>query len=332
MRLCSIFGCTGVFLGTNINWSEIMQLDIKGISKSFGANQVLNEVSFSAMQGSALGLLGRNGAGKTTTIRIIMNVFPPDDGAVLIDGRSLRGTDLKIGYLPEERGLYPKIPIDRQLIYLARLRGLSVKKARQSVQDWLERLSMTEYMSKKLETLSKGNQQKIQLALALLADPDIIILDEPFSGLDPVNAKLLKDIISEQVAIGKIVIFSSHQMNYVEEFCDSVALLNGGQIVLSGSLREIKRSYDRSRISVRIDGADGCTRLLLERLLHETNLSGFVRSIEDAGDGCQVLLKHVGARDDLLKALAATGAGVDRFLVMEPTLEEIFIEKAGATV
>jgi ABC-2 type transport system ATP-binding protein len=309
-----------------------MQLDIKNISKNFGTKQVLDKVSFTATQGSALGLLGRNGAGKTTTIRIIMNVFPPDDGEILIDGRHLQSTDLKIGYLPEERGLYPKITIERQLIYLARLRGLPVKAARNSVHDWLERLSMTEYLNKKLETLSKGNQQKIQLALALLADPDIIILDEPFSGLDPVNALLLKDIINEQVANGKIVIFSSHQMGYVEEFCDSVALLNGGRIVLSGSLREIKRSYDRTRISVRVDGPDGATRALLDRLMGESNLPSIVKAVENDSDGCLVRLKYADARNALLKTLTAAGAGVDRFMVMEPSLEEIFIEKTGESV
>lgn len=309
-----------------------MQLNVNQVSKSFGTKEVLKAVSFSAAQGSALGLLGRNGAGKTTTIRIILSVFPPDDGEVLVDGRHLRSTDLKIGYLPEERGLYPKIPIERQLIYLAQLRGLSAKAARQSVHDWLERLSMTEYLKKKLETLSKGNQQKIQLALALLADPDIIILDEPFNGLDPVNARLLKEIISEQVDIGKIVIFSSHQMNYVEEFCDSVALLNGGQIVLAGNLRDIKRSYDRSRISVRIDGPDGATRSALEHLAREPGLAANLTAIEDSGDGCLVQLRHADGRERLLQALAVSGAKVDRFLVMEPSLEEIFIEKAGESV
>lgn len=309
-----------------------MQLDVKNISKNFGMKTVLSDVSFTAAQGSALGLLGRNGAGKTTTIRIIMSVFPPDEGEVLIDGRHIRSTDLKFGYLPEERGLYPKIPVDRQLTYLAQLRGLSARKARESVEFWLERLSMTEYLKKKLETLSKGNQQKIQLALALLADPDIIILDEPFSGLDPVNARLLKEIITEQVDTGKIVIFSSHQMNYIEEFCDTVALLNGGRIVLSGSLREIKRSYDRTRISIRVDGPAGMTRSVLEQLIRVSTLSSDIAAIEDINDGCLVRIRHSGARDGLLKALAASGTPIDRFQVMEPTLEEIFIEKAGESV
>jgi len=312
-----------------------MQLDVHQISKSFGAKEVLQKVSFTAAQGSALGLLGRNGAGKTTTIRIIMDVFPPDEGDVRIDGRHLRSSNLKIGYLPEERGLYPKIPIDHQLIYLARLRGLSAKAARQSVLLWLERLSMTEYLKKKLETLSKGNQQKIQLALALLADPDLIILDEPFSGLDPVNALLLKEIIKEQVDLGKIVIFSSHQMNYVEEFCDSVALLNGGRIVLSGNLRDIKRSYDRSRISVRIDGPEGTTRHVLDQLRQSPDtaaLASVIASVENDGDGCQIRLRHADGREPLFQALASTGAPIDRFMVMEPTLEEIFIEKAGESI
>jgi len=309
-----------------------MQLHVNQVSKSFGTNKVLDEISFSAAQGSALGLLGRNGAGKTTTIRIIMNVFPPDVGEVLIGGRHLRNADIKIGYLPEERGLYPKIPVDRQLVYLAQLRGMSAQAARKSVAYWLERLSMTEYLKKKLETLSKGNQQKIQLALALLADPDIIILDEPFSGLDPVNARLLKEIINEQVANGKIVIFSSHQMNYIEEFCDSVALLNGGRIVLSGSLRDIKRGYDRNRIYVQLDGPEGTTRSVLEQLAINTDLFRVITAIEAVDGGCRVQLHHADDRDRLLQALVSTKSQVDRFLVMEPTLEEIFIERAGESV
>ena len=309
-----------------------MQLEVRSLTKTFGAKTVLDGVSFVAGSGSALGLLGRNGAGKTTTIRIIMNVFPPDAGEVLLDGQRLASAGARIGYLPEERGLYPKVPIRRQLIYLARLRGLGAAQAKRSVEDWLERLSMTEYIDRKLETLSKGNQQKIQLALALLADPEIIILDEPFSGLDPVNARLLKEIITEQVQKGRIVIFSSHQMGYVEEFCDSVALLNGGRIVLAGGLREIKRSYDRSRIDVRIDGPQGSTHAMLDSLLQRDGLNGLVRRLEDGEDGCIVTLNHPENRGALLQAIAAAGAALDRFAVLEPTLEDIFIEKAGASV
>jgi ABC-2 type transport system ATP-binding protein len=310
-----------------------MQLEVRSISKRFGEKQVLNDVSFTAEPGVALGLLGRNGAGKTTTIRIVMDVFNPDEGEVLFGGRHLRHAGLRVGYLPEERGLYPKIPVGRQLVYLAELRGLTRAEAKVSVKHWLGRLGMVEYLDKKLETLSKGNQQKIQLALALLADPAVIILDEPFSGLDPVNAQLLKDIVTEQVDNGKIVLFSSHQMGYVEEFCDSVAILNGGRIVLSGGIRAIKRSYPRTRLSVRVGGSDGATVDLFARLVGRPGLSGRIQDVTSNGqDGCEVRLVDPEAKDALLAALLAEGASVETFVVIEPTLEEIFVERTGDAI
>ena len=195
-----------------------MILELKNIDKSFGDKEVLKGVSFTAEGGKAFGLLGRNGAGKTTSIRILMNVFPANSGEVLIDGKPIDYGKIGIGYLPEERGLYPKKLIIDQLVYFAELKGMNTKDAVKAVDYWLDRLGMTEYRNKRLDTLSKGNQQKIQLITALAHDPDIVILDEPFSGLDPVNAMLLKDVVKEQIAKGKIVLFSSHQMSYIEEF------------------------------------------------------------------------------------------------------------------
>ena len=192
-----------------------MRLELKNIDKSFGSKEVLKGVSFSVEGGKAFGLLGRNGAGKTTTIRILMNVFPANRGEILLDGKPIDYDDIGIGYLPEERGLYPKKVILDQLVYFAELKGMSAKNAVKAVDDWLARLGMTEYRNKRLDTLSKGNQQKIQLITALAHDPHIVILDEPFSGLDPVNAMLLKDVVKEQIAKGKIVLFSSHQMSYI---------------------------------------------------------------------------------------------------------------------
>ena len=228
-----------------------MVLEMKDINKSFGAKQVLKGVSFRAEGGSAFGLLGRNGAGKTTSIRILMDVFPADSGQVLLDGKPVDYGKIGLGYLPEERGLYPKKPIGEQLVYLARLKGTSKKAAQEAVDFWLKRLGMEEHKNKRLDTLSKGNQQKIQLITALAHDPEIVVLDEPFSGLDPVNAQLLKDVVKEQIGKGKIVLFSSHQMNYIEEFCDSIAILHQGEVVLSGNLRDIKRSFPRNRLVVR---------------------------------------------------------------------------------
>ena len=219
-----------------------MLLELKNINKSFGEKEVLRNISFSAESGKAFGLLGRNGAGKTTTIRILMNVFAADSGEILIDGKPIDHKQISIGYLPEERGLYPKKIILDQLIYFAELRGMNRREATKSVDYWLERLGMSEYRNKRLDTLSKGNQQKIQLVTALAHDPHIVILDEPFSGLDPVNAMLLKDVVKEQIAKGKIVLFSSHQMSYIEEFCDSIAIINKGEIAISGELYDFGRA------------------------------------------------------------------------------------------
>lgn len=207
-----------------------MQLELRDIHKSFGEKQVLKGISFLAEGGKAFGLLGRNGAGKTTTIRILMQVFPADKGEVLIDGKPIASCKVGTGYLPEERGLYPKKKIIDQLTYLAALKGMPHGDAVKAVDKWLERLGMTEYRNKRLDTLSKGNQQKIQLITALAHDPDIVVLDEPFSGLDPVNAMLLKDVVKEQIEKGKIVLFSSHQMNYIEEFCDKIAIPRGNRV------------------------------------------------------------------------------------------------------
>ena len=189
-----------------------MILELKSIEKSFGEKQVLRGISFSAEGGRAFGLLGRNGAGKTTAIRILMGVFPADGGEVLLDGKPIDYRRVGIGYLPEERGLYPKKIILDQLVYFAELKGMKKKDAVEAIDRWLDRLGMREYRNKRLDTLSKGNQQKIQLITALAHDPDIVILDEPFSGLDPVNAMLLKDVVREEIARGKVVLFSSHQM------------------------------------------------------------------------------------------------------------------------
>ena len=224
-----------------------MKLELKNIEKSFGEKKVLKGISLVAEGGKAFGLLGRNGAGKTTSIRIMMNVFPANSGEVLFDGKPINYEKVQFGYLPEERGLYPKKKIIDQLVYFAELKGMKKKDAVAAVDYWLERLGMTEYRNKRLDTLSKGNQQKIQLITALAHDPEIVILDEPFSGLAPVNALLLKDVVNETIAKGKIVLFSSHQMNYIEEFCDSIAIINGGEVVLKGDLHEIKRNYPRNR-------------------------------------------------------------------------------------
>ncbi len=296
-----------------------MKLELRDIDKSFGEKEVLKGVSFTAEGGRAFGLLGRNGAGKTTTIRILMNVFPASSGEVLIDGKPIDYDKIGIGYLPEERGLYPKKIIIDQLVYFAELKGMRTKEATRAVDYWLERLGMSEYRNKKLDTLSKGNQQKIQLITALAHDPDIVILDEPFSGLDPVNAMLLKDVVKEQISKGKIVLFSSHQMSYIEEFCDSIAIINAGRVAISGDLHEIKRAYPRDKIvvstqvpeKIKADFGDVCTEREDGSLLIQL------------GNPCE--------KQAVMKRLIES-YDVDEVKVFEPSLNDIFVEYAGAQV
>ncbi len=293
-----------------------MVLELNGIEKSFGDKRVLTGVSFKAEGGKAFGLLGRNGAGKTTTIRILMNVFPANSGEVLIDGKPIDYSRIGIGYLPEERGLYPKKIIIDQLTYFAELKGMSRHDAVSSADRWLERLGMTEYRGKRLDTLSKGNQQKIQLITALAHDPDIVILDEPFSGLDPVNAMLLKDVVKEQIGKGKIVLFSSHQMSYIEEFCDSIAILNSGVVALTGDLHDIKRNYPRDRLVIRTESPEAI--------------------IADFGSSCTLsesgeLMLRLAAASDKRSVMTrlAEDYDVDAISVFEPSLNDIFVEYAG---
>lgn len=296
-----------------------MRLELKNIDKAFGDKQVLKGVSFTAESGKAFGLLGRNGAGKTTSIRILMDVFKANAGEVLIDGKPIDYKKIQIGYLPEERGLYPKKIIIDQLSYFAQLKGMTKKDAVMAVDAWLERLGMTEYRNKRLDTLSKGNQQKIQLVTALAHNPDIVILDEPFSGLDPVNAMLLKDVVKEQIAKGRIVLFSSHQMSYIEEFCDSIAIINAGKVALHGDLHDIKRNYPRDRLVVsttkpeliRRDFGSACT---------ETENGALLLQMASPDEKSAVMKRLVEQYD------------VDEIKVFEPSLNDIFVQYAGEQV
>ncbi len=292
-----------------------MLLELKNINKSFGEKQVLKGVSLTAEGGRAFGLLGRNGAGKTTSIRILMDVFGADSGEVLFDGEPINYDKVHFGYLPEERGLYPKKKIIDQLAYFAELKGMKRKDAIKAIDYWLSRLGMTEYREKRLDTLSKGNQQKIQLITALAHDPDIVILDEPFSGLDPVNAMLLKDVVKEIIAKGKIVLFSSHQMNYIEEFCDSIAIINGGEVVLTGDLYDIKRNYPRNRLVV--------SSPEIEKI--ESEYAGKCTRTEDGN--LLVVLESADEKQSVMKSLTES-YDIDGVKVFEPSLNDIFVEYA----
>ena len=302
-----------------------MKLEVRDLSKSFGENEVLHGISFSVESGNALGLLGRNGAGKTTTIRILMNVFKGNAGAVLLDGKPFDPAKHQIGYMPEERGLYPKKTVSEQLIYLGMLRGLSAKKAKDNMKKWLAKMEVSEYENRKLETLSKGNQQKVQLAQTLITDPKIIILDEPFSGLDPVNSQILKDVISEQIQQGKLVIFSSHQMSYVEEFCQQIAILNHGDVVLSGELKEIKREFGRDRLVV--SSLEETPEELAHRL--RDTFADLLEVEKVQKDRLIIRKKASDAKLKILERLVEQDVDLEFFGMYEPSLNDIFVEKAG---
>ncbi len=301
-----------------------MKLEVKDLRKSFGDKEILHGISFSIESGKALGLLGRNGAGKTTTIRILMDVFRADSGTVTVDGRPFHPKKFRIGYLPEERGLYPKKGVQEQLIYLAQLRGSSHADAKEQSMRWLKRLGVEEYAQRKLETLSKGNQQKVQLAQTLVCDPDLVILDEPFSGLDPVNSQILKDVIQEQIEAGKLVIFSSHQMSYVEEFCEDIVLINHGDVVLSGDLGKIKREYGHNRLVIGLGEEYQEPAQVLRDYVGD-----LLHIVGSRKDQVIVELKEGCTRKFLLKELLERNLVPEEFGNYEPSLTEIFVEKAG---
>lgn len=296
-----------------------MNLTVNEIYKSFGEKQVLKGVSLSAESGKALGILGRNGAGKTTMIRIIMGVFGTDSGEILLNGKPINRKELKIGYLPEERGLYPKKKISEQLIYFASLQGVDKKTATQNAERLFKELQIEQYKNARLDTLSKGNQQKVQLIATLITDPDIVILDEPFSGLDPVNATMLENIVKDLISRNKLVLFSSHQMNYVEEFCNEIVILNNGKIVLGGNIREIKRSYARNIIEIECETPQNAAKRLSE------SENDFIKRIEVINNVLTLTIKDENEKNKLLTLISELNIDIDCIRVKEPTLNEIFV-------
>lgn len=302
-----------------------MILEVKDITKKFGDNEVLHGVSFQVESGKALGLLGRNGAGKTTTIRIIMDVFRANSGELYLDGRKFNQKDVQIGYLPEERGLYPKKTCLEQLVYLGRIRGVSKQTATANAKKWLKRLEVSEYENRKLETLSKGNQQKVQLASTLVCDPDIVILDEPFSGLDPVNSRILQDVVRELINDNKIVIFSSHQMSYVEEFCEDIAIINKGEVVLSGNLNEIKTRFGENQLVI---SARNLNRDELENLVNKS-LSDIINVTGQTKEEIIVRANSGVARKNILNRLLELDVDIERFETYKPSLNDIFVSQVG---
>jgi ABC-2 type transport system ATP-binding protein len=302
--------------------NETCTVKLNQVSKLFGQFTAVSELSISARAGRIYGLLGPNGAGKTTTIRMIVNITAPDSGSIEIFGRQITPElQDRIGYLPEERGLYKKMKIGEQLKFFAALKNVAGQDAEKRIDNWLARLKLTEWKNKKSMELSKGMQQKIQFITAVLHDPDLLILDEPFSGLDPVNVELLKEIVLELKGAGKTIIFSTHQMELAEQICDDICLINRSRKVLEGRLREIKRSFGRNSVALRFEGGDG--------VLDDPTL---VSHIERRADEIEVLLPEGARGQTLLKRLIDAGAVVEKFEMIEPSLNKIFIAKVTEAI
>jgi ABC-2 type transport system ATP-binding protein len=294
------------------------------IRKVYDTKVAVEDLSFTIEPGTMFGLLGPNGSGKTSSIRMMIGITVPDSGSVsLFDRPFTRSALSRVGYLPEERGLYKKMNVLDQLIFLGQLHGLSAQVASRRASLWCERLDIVEAIPKKTEDLSKGMQQKIQFIAALLHDPDLILMDEPFSGLDPVNSFLLMSTLVDLCSIGKAVLFSTHRMDQVEKFCNNIALIHRGHLILSGSMRQIKSNYPRNRVLIHYEGGEGF--LQHPCIEHYKRYNGTV----------EIRLRPSATLDDDVQSLLAQAvahARVTRFEVMEPTLEEIFIEKVQQTL
>ncbi|HET9528790.1 MAG TPA: ATP-binding cassette domain-containing protein [Blastocatellia bacterium] len=290
-------------------------IEIKNVTKRFDEFVAVRDLSFEVRKGSIFGLLGPNGAGKTTTIRMIVNIFAPDNGSVLVLGDHVSPeTQHRIGYLPEERGLYKKMKVGEQLVFFASLKGVGSSEAARRVDEWLERLELFDWKNKKSDELSKGMQQKVQFIAAVLHNPDLLILDEPFSGLDPVSVNLLKNVILDLKGNGKTIIFSTHQMEQVEQMCDDICLINQATKVLGGSLRDVKRRYGKNTVILDYEGPDS---FLGDDLVKKCNQ--FANYVE-------AVLQDEADSQELLRRALAAGARVNRFELVEPSLNEIFIE------
>jgi ABC-2 type transport system ATP-binding protein len=293
-------------------------VELHNIRKVYDTKVAVEGLTLSIEPGTMFGLLGPNGSGKTSSIRMMIGMTMPDSGSVSLFGQPFTREALsRVGYLPEERGLYKKMKVMDQLIFLGRLHGLSEETARARSLAWCERIEITEAIGKKTEELSKGMQQKIQFIAALLHEPELIIMDEPFSGLDPVNAELLMDTLIQLRGEGKAILFSTHRMDQVEKLCDSIALISRGKLLLSGSMREVKGGYPRNRLQVAFTGDDSFTR---HPAVAEAKVEAGV---------AEITLRDASAAQQILAEAIARGTVITRFEVLEPTIEEIFIETVG---
>jgi ABC-2 type transport system ATP-binding protein len=287
------------------------------VTKAYEDKVAVNNLSLSIDAGQMFGLLGPNGAGKTSSIRMMMGITIPDSGKVSLFGKPFERTSLdRVGYLPEERGLYKKMRVLEQLVFFGQLHGLAAEESRRRATDWAKRMEISDSLAKKTEELSKGMQQKIQFIATLMHDPGLIVMDEPFSGLDPVNAALMEKTLLELKDQGKAILFSTHRMDQVEKLCDSICLINNGKAVLAGKVREIKATYERNRVIVEFEGS--ASFLNSDEIAEATNYSGHA----------EIKLKPQGDAQKLLHEAAAV-ARIYRFELVEPSLEEIFIETVG---
>lgn len=294
-------------------------LRVENVTKQFGDFTAVEDLSFEVEAGRVFGFLGPNGAGKTTTIRMIVGITFPDEGKVELFGSKITPEIRdRIGYLPEERGLYKKMKVQDQLRYFAALKGVSQKEADKRIDFWLDRMKLMEWKLKKTTDLSKGMSQKLQFISTVLHDPDLLILDEPFSGLDPVNVEFMKDVIAEIKSQDKTIIFSTHLMETAEKLCNDILLINKSRKVISGSLREIKAGYGKNVISLRCVGG--------EAVLQDENL---VAKIIEHSDEKEIFLADAGDPQTLLARLVESGVEVTKFELIEPSLNDIFIEKVS---
>ena len=295
-----------------------MGLEVKNISKSYGKKKVVNNISFSVNEPSVFGLLGTNGAGKTTTIRMILGILKKDCGSITWNNHEVSRDSVNFGYLPEERGIYPKIKIIDQLLYFAELKGMNKEEAIKSIKKWSKELKVEEYLYMPAEKLSKGNQQKIQFLISVIHNPELIVLDEPFSGLDPVNTEILKKVIIELVKRGKYIIMSAHEMHTIEEFCTDIIILNKGKTVLKGNLKEIKNTYPANRVVIESDSD-------IKDIINDLKLE-----IENSHDNYYMIKidnEKVGYK--LLETIVKNKISVTKFEILKPTLNDIFIEKVS---
>lgn len=295
-----------------------MGLEVKNVSKTFLDKKAVDNISFSLEKPGVFGLLGTNGAGKTTTIRMFLGIIKKDTGEIKWNGKTVERKHVNFGYLPEERGVYPKTKIYDQLMYFAKLKGMKTEEADKAIRHWAKRLKVEEYLEMVAEKLSKGNQQKIQFMTAIIHNPDLIVLDEPFSGLDPVNTEILKEIIIDLVSKGKYIVMSSHQMSSIEEFCTDILILNKGKTVLQGNLKEIKESYPANRLIVNCHSN-------IDEYIKALNLK-----IENEKDNIYTIqIENEEVAHELLETLIKNKIKVDSFEIKRPTLNDIFIEKVG---